>query len=69
MYQEETKTFYCDIYKKEIQTYEVCGTKWPFPTKITVCQDMPIKALAYQKAKIICKQCQSKVFVKEYQSL
>ena len=30
---------------------------------------MPLKALAYQKTKIICVDCQSKVFVKEYQSL
>ena len=69
MYQEQTKTFHCDICKKEIQAYELCWTKWQFPPKITVPQDMPVKALAYQNAKIICEDCQSKVFVKEYQSL
>ena len=69
MYQEQTKTFHCDICKKQIQAYEVCWTKWQFPPKIIEAQDMPIKALAYQNAKIICEDCQSKVFVKEYQSL
>ena len=64
-----TTTVHCDICKKQIQAYEVCWTKWQFPPKIIEAQDMPLKALAYQKAKIICEDCQSKVFVKEYQSL
>ena len=51
MYQEQTKTFHCDICKKQIQAYEVCWTKWQFPPKITEAPRHAHQSISLSKCK------------------
>ncbi|MGO3732987.1 MAG: hypothetical protein ACTJHC_07375 [Vagococcus sp.] len=66
MFDKKEKKFKCNRCHKQVETAEVCWTKWQFPPGNMSAQDKSIKALEYQNAPIICLNCANDIMIESF---